>query len=100
VNAGIHNFVEGLLEVEGGGGAIADFGHGGYQKMIAKISMRLRIIDLSGFYWDLLQMTNHHRCDHLKFQSFVQDGAFFAGEVEPEALAFARVFFVFDRGTH
>jgi hypothetical protein len=27
VNAGIDDFIEGLLEVKGGGGAIADFGH-------------------------------------------------------------------------
>jgi hypothetical protein len=27
VNAGIDDFIEGLLEVEGGGRAIADFGH-------------------------------------------------------------------------
>jgi hypothetical protein len=33
----------------------------------------------------------------LNFQGFVEDGAFFAGQVEPEALAFAGVFFVFDR---
>jgi hypothetical protein len=32
----------------------------------------------------------------LDFQGFVEDGAFFAGQVEPEALAFAGVFFVFD----
>jgi hypothetical protein len=33
VNAGIDYFIEGLLKVEGGGGAIADFGHErGYQK--------------------------------------------------------------------
>ena len=41
MNAGIDYFVEGLLEVEGGGGAVADFGHGGYQKIIARISMCL-----------------------------------------------------------
>jgi hypothetical protein len=38
VNTGIDDFIEGLLKVKGGGGAIADFGHGGYQKIIARIS--------------------------------------------------------------
>jgi hypothetical protein len=42
VNAGIDDFIEGLLEFEGGGGAVADFGHErGYQKIIASISMCL-----------------------------------------------------------
>jgi hypothetical protein len=36
MNTGIDNFIEGLLEFKGGGGAVADFGHGGYQKIITQ----------------------------------------------------------------
>jgi hypothetical protein len=36
----------------------------------------------------------------LDFQGLVEDGAFFAGQAEPEALTFAGVFFVGDRGGH